>query len=529
MNITFNGVPREVESKRLGDIIKELDAPYRHGCIITVIIKSEKREPGELRDEFSMVTTKGETRIKINGEKDISGATALFHEISKKSHARSHNKAGRISWVSEDIVAIGPVGTYPDLRSVEKSADATARRRRYKKWAVFFGFGWFYPDTTYIMISKREHESDYGTGPGAVIGKLTRGRSIVTELDESDRIIAIRPIVTEAERIGFSTTDLNTVIKEGEAIFTGAQVKLYPDALISAEHFLSLVRDDILRVDEYTSTYIASKALKGLSLPVETVLHRSKYRLSVRNNGTDSGKIYLYKKDRLPIQSHNVFGEIMQGRDLIEHAKPGDTIYTLTEPRWMMVVGKTQKEAGEFLAHEKIKQIREGNMDDSAVVVDQIPALTMEINESKVLRTVGVKEESVLEIDLFEEEAPKTCWYFKKVTGLINRPIGHLKVYFIVPGILVLFHGNADEAGGLVPENLPVEEVKKGQLGVTNMSRLNHRGMMGIRLEDNKEYGPTGETLDGANLVLSIHSLTPETITFLTKLKEGDVIYVKVA
>lgn len=522
MKVIFNGVPREVKSKKLGDIIKELDAPYRDGCIITII--SEKKEQGELRDEFSMATTKGEMRIKISREEDNYGAIALFHEIYKKCH--SQNKAGRIGWVSDDIVAIGPVGTYPDLRSIEKSADAA--ERRYKKWAVFFGFGGFYPETTYIMISKREHESDYGTGAGAVIGKLTRGRSILTELDESDGITAITPVVTEAERTGFSTTDLNSVINEGEEIFTHAQVKLYPDALMSSEHFLSLVRDDILRVDEYTHTYIASEALKGLSLPLETVRYRSKYLLSVRNKGTDSGKIYVYKKDRLPIPSHNVFGEIIQGRDLIEYAKPGDTIYTLTEPKWMMVVGKTQKEAGEFLAHEKIEQIREGNKDDSAVVVDQIPALTMEINESRVLRTVGVEEESVLDINLFEEEAPKTVWYFKKVTGLINRPIGHLKVYFTIPGMLVLFQGNADEAGTLVPENLPAEEVKKGLLGVTNMSRSNHRGMMGIRLADNKEYGPTGETLDGANIVLSIPSLTPDTIAFLTKLKEGDVVYVKV-
>jgi UPF0288 family protein (methanogenesis marker protein 3) len=92
--------------------------------------------------------------------------------------------------------------------------------------------------------------------------------------------------------------------------------------------------------------------------------------------------------------------------------------------------------------------------------------------------------------------------------------------------MLVLFEGNANEAGTLVPENLPREGVKMGVLGVTNMSRSN-RGMMGIRLEDNKEYGPTGETLNGANIVLSIPSLSASTRSFLSRLKEGDVIYVK--
>ncbi|MBA7544952.1 hypothetical protein ES705_37314 [subsurface metagenome] len=191
-----------------------------------------------------------------------------------------------------------------------------------------------------------------------------------------------------------------------------------------------------------------------------------------------------------------------------------------------MVVGKSQKEAEEFFECENIEQVREGNKNDDAIVADQEPALTMEIVDRGTVRTVGVDAKGVFEVELYHTEAPKTVWYFKKITGLINRPIGNLKVYFTAPGMLVLFHGNADEAGTLVPENLPKDGVKKGILGVTNMSRSN-RGIMGIRLNDSKEYGPTGESFDGANLVLSLSSITPSKLSFLSKLKEGDVIYVK--
>jgi UPF0288 family protein (methanogenesis marker protein 3) len=152
--------------------------------------------------------------------------------------------------------------------------------------------------------------------------------------------------------------------------------------------------------------------------------------------------------------------------------------------------------------------------------------LTMDIVNRGTVRTVGVGKEAVFEVSLFNEEAPKTVWYFKKVTGLITRPIGNLKVHFSVPGMLVLFQGNAGEAGTLVPENLPTEGTKVSMLGVTNMSRPS-RGMMGIRFDESKEYGPTGETTNGANIVLSFDSLTPEKTSFLSKLKEGDVIYVK--
>jgi len=511
MKVTFSGEPREVKSKRLGDIIKELDGAYKPGCIIAVI--SEKKG-GALKNEFSLKTTKGEARIKIARDREKeTDAVLLFHEIYKKFH----DERGGMGWTSEDITAIGPIET--DLR-VEKS------EQNYKKWDVFFGFGGFDPGMTYLMISKREHKAAYGTGANALIGRLTRGRSIITQLDGSDKIEAITPLVTQAERIGFVTSDLNTEIKEGQEIFTFAKIKLSREAPMSAEHFLSLVRADILRVDDHTHTYIASGTLKGLSLPLETIQYRSKYHLSVRNKGVEKGKVYMYKGSRLPNTSHNVFGEIIQGGGLIDYAKSGDTIYTLTVPKWMMVVGKTQKEAEAFLEQEEIEQVREGNMDDNAVVVDQVPALTMEIMERGTVRTVGVEEEAVFDVAFFNKEAPKTVWYFKKVTGLIARPIGHLKVHFAVPGMLVLFHGNADEAGTLVPENLPKGGTKKGVLGVTNMSRSN-RGMMGIRLEDNKEYGPTGETPDGANIVLSIPSLSASTMSFLSRLKEGDVIYVK--
>jgi len=508
MNIRFNGEPRTVTSTKLGAILKELDGAYRPGCVCAV---ATEKKGGELRNEFALKTESSEARIKIATEHETE-AIALFHEI----YPQFRDEQGRIAWVTEDVTAIGPLKTN---LAVDK------RERTYKKWEVFFGFGGFDPSLTYLMISKREHTAAYGTGEAGLIGKLTRGRSMITNLEENEHITEITPLVTQAERVGFVTTDLDTEIEEGQEIYTHMIVKLFPEAPMSCEHFLSLTRDDLLQIDDWTHTFIASSALKGLNLPIESVEYRSTHYLSVRNSGTDKGKIYVYKDSRLPNPAHNVFGAVTQGSDLIDAAQTGDTILTVTEPRWMMVVGRTQKAAEEFFEQADIEQVREGNQADDAVVVDQLPALTMEIMERGTVRTIGVDREAVLNVRLFKDLAPKTTWYFKKVTGLIIRPIGWLKVYFSIPG-LVLFQGNADEAGTLVPENLPTKGTKRGFLGVTNMSRQN-RGMMGIRLEDSAEYGPTGETPDGANIVLSISDLTPETLSFLSKLKEGDVIYVK--
>jgi UPF0288 family protein (methanogenesis marker protein 3) len=52
----------------------------------------------------------------------------------------------------------------------------------------------------------------------------------------------------------------------------------------------------------------------------------------------------------------------------------------------------------------------------------------------------------------------------------------------------------------LIPENTPVGVSKGGDVGVTNMSRQ-HKGLIGIRLKEDKSYGPTGEEFDGTNIV----------------------------
>ena len=540
MKIKFNGETREVRGRRLGEIIAELGAykeGYKQGCAVAV---TSEKESVELKHEFAVKTagrSRGrgagrEARIKIvqaEGKGTGAGIKAFYENYKNFRGGGSGGEgsgegSGVVSWKTENVTAIGPIKTNLSVQRGEQ---------KYKKWDVFFGFGGFDPSKTYLMVSKREHEAAYGTGPDAVIGRLTRGRSIISGLQEGDRIAEITPIVTKAERAGFATSDLETEIKEGQEIFTFAKVRLFREAPMSSEHFLSLTRDGLFHADDLSHTYFASDALKGLSLPAENIHYRSKNYLSVRNAGTEKGKVFAYKESRLPHPSHNVFGEAVQGWELLDYARAGDTIYTVTEPRWMMVVGKTQKEAEAFFERENIGQVREGNVADDAVVVDLKPALTMEIAELGEVRTVGVDASGVFEVELFHKEAPKTVWYFKKITGLINRPIGILKVYFTLPGVMVLFYGSAEEAGTLVPENLAEAGeggkgggVKKGILGVTNMSRAN-RGMMGIRLTDSEEYGPTGETFNGANIVLSFSDLSPATLSFLGRLKEGDVIYVK--
>jgi putative methanogenesis marker protein 3 len=187
-----------------------------------------------------------------------------------------------------------------------------------------------------------------------------------------------------------------------------------------------------------------------------------------------------------------------------------------------MTLAMTQKEAEEFLSAHGVKQVRGGLEDDGALIVRQEPNYTMEIIEKGEVTTFGVSEEDMVEIELYEE-APRSTWYFQKITGLLDAPVGSLKVNFAFPGMnLVMFHGDSREARGLIPENSPEGQAGAWEIGLTNMSRR-HIGMLGIRFEDHDEFGPTGEPFQGTNILGKVI----KGMENLKKFKQGETVYVR--
>jgi UPF0288 family protein (methanogenesis marker protein 3) len=83
-----------------------------------------------------------------------------------------------------------------------------------------------------------------------------------------------------------------------------------------------------------------------------------------------------------------------------------------------------------------------------------------------------------------------------------------------------MFKGDESEAKGLKPENSP-EKYIGGTIGITNMSRKNV-GLIGVRFDDNEEFGPTGEKFNATNIIGRI----TKGIENLKKIKEGDTVYV---
>ncbi len=110
----------------------------------------------------------------------------------------------------------------------------------------------------------------------------------------------------------------------------------------------------------------------------------------------------------------------------------------------------------------------------------------------------------------------------KKSQDLLDSPVGSLNVMFAFPGMKVMmFKGNPKESKGLIPENNPERCVKAGEIGITNMSRR-QIGVVGVRFEDNDEFGPTGEPFQGTNIIGKV----VKGIENLEKFKEGETVYV---
>lgn len=342
------------------------------------------------------------------------------------------------------------------------------------------------------------------------------------ELTDEDFVKSVKPVVERKSIVkSAAITKLETVISDGNEIFTYVMVEPSKKSPSSVEHFFALSEKGKLHVDYESDSFLGFYGLQGLEKEPEHVDMRRRGTVTLRNKGKGVGRIYVYREDRVSTPSHTVIGHITKGIQLIDIAGTDDQITVKAIPERIMTLAMTQEDAGEFLKSRGIEQIREGSEDDDAVVVKQEPQFTMDIIDQKQVKTTGIPEDEIVYIDI-TDNAPKSSWYFKKITGLLDSPVGSLNVMFAFPGMKVMmFKGNPRESKGLIPENTPKGCVKAGEIGITNMSRR-QIGVVGVRFEDNDEFGPTGEPFKGTNIIGNV----VEGIENLEKFKEGETVYV---
>ncbi len=502
MKLIVNGSAVELSAKsKLGKAIA--DQPYQPGSLIAIV-----RSTGETQKEtndFELITSKGSIVLQLNQSEFASEWRKRMADIKERG----------VRWRTSKVYAIG---SFPSNLEVDRNP------HYYSRYDCFFALGGFDNSTTYFMIAKTDHTGQYGSN-GGVFGRITKGRHILRHLDEGDRILDIRPVIlTLSQRDAFVTDDLNLVVEDGMTIETFVQVDLEKRSPVSSEHFLVTAGNGILPITDRTFTYSACSTRMDVSLVPEFSGIREEDLVTVRHEGTGTGRIYFYRQRRQVSPSHNIIGRVVKGSEILQHAPAGSDLTIVSNPIRVMTIGMTQKDAGSFLEKFGLSQSRQGLTDDNAIVVEQEPELTMEALEDKNIDTLGVQGNKISEWALDDKDSPKTAHYLRKMTGLDHKPVGTLKVFFTYPDMpMITFEGNPKEAAGLLPEKNFEPESVRGQIGVTNMSRPN-RGMIGIRLEGSQEFGPTGEEPYGTNIVGRILSDLP---ALMEGLKDGDIIYIR--
>ena len=501
MKVRINGEDREFpEGTTLGEALE--GEPYQDGCAVSVLISTDLAR--QRTEEYEIVFDKGSINIKLDQSVDAE----LWRSVSDQLVNNN------VRWNTSKVLAMG---SFPTDIEVDKGLHM---RKRYD---VFFSLGGFDNSTTYLMFSKHNHRGRYGAGGGRV-GKVTRGRHLLDEIKEADVVRDIRPLFEEtSSENALITDDMSYELQDGMAVDSHITIRLEKDSPVASEHLLVSFRDGTMSVSERNESFISSSDNLADYIEKGTLSVRNEFDVTVRNSGKGKGRIHIYKRRRQMSEAHTLVGKVEQGSALVKLAEKGQRITVLTVPERALSVGMTQAEGREFLSSRGIEQEMSGDTSDDAIIVEQDPEMTLEAISGGKVVTTAVRPEDIFTINLDRSKALRTVRYFERVSGLDHKPIGTLRVHFTFKDLpMVTFDGHNELGRSLYPEN-EFDRSVRGQIGITNQVR-SHAGLIGIRLQDSEEYGPTGEEPYGTNIVGSFED---DLGRLMDGLKEGQYVYLR--
>ncbi len=501
VSIEINGQKLDLkENATLKDAIELSKAYYNPGTTIGILKTGTQKE--QATSEYKIITSKGEVRIELSGD---SGVWNKF----------SHDFPGtNAHWETTNSIAFGPVAMDISPQRMEQ---------KYNRYDVFFGTGGYDAKTSYLMLAKNKHISDYGSPKDAVIAKVISGKNVVSALKQGDTILKIEPVIkweTLLDKV--STSDLNFKLEDGMKIYTYFKVDLLNESPEGAEHFLALIRKKVFIVDTFSNSFISDDALKGEGCSYEHWDARSEGAVVVRTDGLGNGRVYIYKEDRTSSAVHSVVGHVSQGLELIKIADAGSKLGVISNPERIMILGMNFEDAEKLLSARGLKLEKEGYTGDDAIIVEQYPDTTIEIISAGVVTCLGVKSDKIINVRFYDDKAPITLDFFRHSLRLKDRPLGPLPVVFTYENTyLFKAEKEAEAYKEINPENVPKTRVEAGEIGVTNQAAKRY-GMVGVRLTDDERYGPTGEKFECTNIIGKV--IEPER---LKGIKVGDIIYIR--
>ena len=508
MLIKINGEEVDVaDASTIQDVIDETNAPYTPGSIICLI--KGKKELEKNISKYKIKTNKGSIILQLDESEEAKPLVDVW-----KSQYEDFVDLD-VRWSTSTEVAVGPIVT--DL-------EPTSDEFKYFEGDVVLSLSSFSNESTHLIMLKENTTNVYSVPPynKGIFARIIGGKKTLDNLTDDDKVIGIEPIIERSTSTDMaSVSDLSTVLEEGNELYTYISFNINDDSPTCVEHLFSIIKDGRIKVSYDSESFIGFYDLAGIDKPKEDTTQRTRGTITVRNTGVGVGRVYIYRENRVLTPNHTTVGNVVNGMEIIDIAKENDFITVQAEQQRLMLLNKTQKEASEILSQAGVEHMIDGLVDDDAVIVEQSPRHTIDILKEGRVITKAVKREDLCTVK-FVDNAPRSVRYFKYISGLLENPVGKIKVHFAVPGMhIVIFEGDKKLAKGLVPENNPVEKVIRGQIGITNMASKS-AGLIGIRFEDNYDFGPTAENFEATNIIGDITS----DYDHLEELKEGVEVYV---
>ncbi|WP_406662645.1 methanogenesis marker 3 protein [Methanolobus sp. ZRKC3] len=492
------------EGSSLEDAIRVSDAPHKKGTAIGILIE-EEGEKEQDSAEYIVKTSKGEFRIELHEDPSSSRKRWLSHFEDYKDIP--------VRWTSRDAVAFGPFGS--DMVQQRGSMD-------FKRFEIMFAAGGGDSAKTHLIFTKNRHSSEYGAPGEGTFARIISGKHVLLDLDKSDRILGIEPVV-EWEEIGerICTTDLSTKLKDGSKVFTYINIEVDPAAPEGAEHLFAVTRDGTFNVDFVSSSFISDHRFQGELVRYENFESRSKGAVFVRTVGYGAGKLFISTDDRNSTIMHSVIGHVVQGIELVKMAESGQKLMVRSVPDPVMLLGMSNVEAEAKMTAIGVQFVRDGYTGDDAYIIKQTPETTIEILGAAKVSVTGVDPDLLVDIELYDDLSPKTLDFFRHATDLQYKPVGSLPVLMTYENTYIFkAEKEAEKYKEIFPENSPEKKVLAGEIGVTNQA-AKRAGMVGIKTSDDDMFGPTGERLANTNIIGRIIDINK-----LEKFKDGDIMYI---
>lgn len=501
LTIQHDGARRELpDGATLADLCQGLDPRFA-----VAVIRPSTTEAAATAN-VRLQTTAGEVTVEVAPGSRLPDAAPL---------------AGlKVGWADRNSVAFGP---FP-------SAIAPAREtHQYRRGDVILGCGGYDPARSYLICARARHTADYGSGvDGGVVGTIVAGRAVVDRFVGEERLETVQPVLSWADTSrSFTTNDRSLALEDGMEVVTGIGVtaegyglnRIETATAASVEHLLLALEAKEFLVTRTASTHITEERLIGESVPAEETRGRREGCVTARTAGSRRGCLYIYREDVPASPFHTIVGRVGHGLELVKLAREGDRLAVACEPARFDLLGLPLGTATRLAADRGIA-FETDKTEGDRVVVDQRPGTTLEVLAAGAVSVTTVPLSDVVDIRLDEVAAPASVAVFRRITGLRSHAIGTMPFFFSFEDVY-LFKPKLPIDVRLNPENPPVGESLANALAITNDARKG-RGMVGVRLSTNPEFGPTSEPFEGTNQIGEVIDIGK-----LRRMKEGKTVYIR--